>query len=112
MSVRKRIAPADDPDLALIKGVAMDIGKEVVAYVERMYPGAIEHTSSTFRLSLRNCVYNEIMAAMKVTDEKEVLARLVRRKAERRELKALVRKIQETDWDHARARDQAMKERS
>ena len=47
----------------LFKAVAMDIGKEVVAYVERMYPEAVKAASSTFRLSLRNCIYNEIMAA-------------------------------------------------
>jgi len=80
----------------------MDIGKEVVAYVERQYPQAVEHTASTFRLSLRNCIYNEIMAALKTTDREEILARLARRKKDRRELKAMWAKIRDTDWDHAR----------
>ena len=52
----------------LIKQIAMDIGKETVAYVEVMYPKAITATSSTFKLALRNHIYNEIMAAIDVTD--------------------------------------------
>lgn len=68
----------------LIKAIAMDIGKDTVAYVEVMYPGAITATSSTFKLSLRNHIYNQIMAAIEVTDEGKVIARLRERKAFRR----------------------------
>ena len=98
-SVRKRVALPDDPQRALVKGIAMDIGKEVVAYVERMYPQAISATSSTFRLSLRSCIFNEIIAALEVTDEAEILARLERRKKERRELNAMWTRLRETDWE-------------
>lgn len=69
----------------LVKEIAMDIGKEVVAYVEVMYPAAITATSSTFKLSLRNSIYNEIMAAIKVHDGELVLERLKRRKQSRRQ---------------------------
>jgi hypothetical protein len=68
----------------LVKQIAMDIGKETVAYVEVMYPEAITATSSTFRLSLRNHVHNEIMAAIEVTDEGTIVARLKDRKVFRR----------------------------
>lgn len=68
----------------LVKEIAMDIGKEVAAYVEVMYPNAVSSTSSTFRLSLRNCIFNEIMAAIEVTDEGKVIARLRDRKKFRR----------------------------
>ena len=99
MTVRKRVAIADDPDRALVKGIAMDIGKEVVAYVERLYPQAISATPSTFQISLRNCIYNEIIAALAVTDPDEIIKRLALRKAQRRELKAQWASIRETDWD-------------
>ena len=99
MSVRKRVAEADNPQRALVKGIAMDIGKEVVAYIERMYPNAVTATSSTFRLAVRNTVYNEIIAALETTDETEILARLAERKKARRELKALWSNIRDTDWD-------------
>jgi len=104
MPSHKRVAPPDDPDVALIKGVAMDIGKEVVAYVERMYPQAVSATSSTFKLSLRNCIFNEIIAAMRVTDPDEILARLERRRKERRKSKAISDIIRDTDWERYRAR--------
>ena len=100
----KRVATPDDPARALVKGIALDIGKEVVAYVERMYPSAIHATSSSFRLSLRNSIYNEIIAALKVTDEAEILARLARRKKARRDLKRQQALIRDTDWEAARAK--------
>lgn len=102
MTNHKRIALPDDPDTALLKGVAMDIGKEIVAYVERMHPNAINATSGGFPLSLRNSIYNEIVAAMKVTDPVEIQSRLDRRRKQRRELKAAYRNLRETDWEHAR----------
>lgn len=81
----------------LIKEIAMDIGKEVVAYVEVQYPKAIEATSSTFKLSLRNCIYNQIMAAIEVNDAGEIAARLETRKKFRRQWTAAWRKIRATD---------------
>lgn len=91
VAVRSNVS-VNDPR-ALVKEIAMDIGKDVVAYVEVMYPQAIEATSSTFKLSLRNCIYNEIMAAIDVTDEGEIIARLRDRKKFRREWTAAWRKI-------------------
>src|SRR4051812_36162363 len=63
----------------LVKEIAMDIGKEVAAYVERMYPEAVTATSSTFLLSLRNDIYNEIIGALDTTDEKAIIERLSHR---------------------------------
>lgn len=77
----------------LIKEIAMDIGKDVVAYIEVMYPEAITATSSTFKLSVRNSIYNEIMAAIDVSDEGQIRARLRDRKKFRREWTAAYRKI-------------------
>lgn len=77
----------------VVKEIAMDIGKAVVAYVEVQYPEAVTATSSTFRLSLRNCIYNEIMAALETVDEDVIRQRLVERKKWRREWKAMWKKI-------------------
>lgn len=71
----------------VIKAIAMDIGKDTVDYIERMYPKAVMAASSTFKLSLRNHIYNEIMAAIKLNDEGKILARLEWRKRFRRHLK-------------------------
>jgi hypothetical protein len=65
----------------IIKEIAIDIGKEVAAHIETMYPKAVEATSSTFLLSVRNCVYNQIMAALETIDEDEIRRRLEDRRA-------------------------------
>jgi len=77
----------------LVKEIAMDIGKEVVAHIEMMYPAAISATPSTFKLSVRNTVFNEIMAAIKVNDAGQIAARLKERKAMRRKLGAAYREM-------------------
>jgi len=103
----KRVAEPDDPARALVKGVALDIGKEVVAYIEYMYPQAIAATSSTFKIAIRNKIYNEIIAALEVTDEAEILARLVDRKKWRREQKKQWALLRDTDWEAFRAKKAA-----
>ncbi len=88
-SVSKK--PKKDIPADLFKEIAMDIAKEVVHYVSRMYPKAIEATSSTFKLSLRNCIYNEIMEAIKVNDEGKIVARLKFNEGFRRHMNRLAR---------------------
>lgn len=80
-------------DRELVKQIAMDIGKDTVAYIEVMYPKAIEATSSTFKLSLRNHIYNQIMAAIEVNDAGQIQARLEDRKKFRREWLATYRRM-------------------
>mgnify|MGYP000983057564 CR=1 FL=1 len=69
---------------ALIREIAMDIGNDTVAYIEVMYPEAVAAASSTFRLSVRNYIYNQIMAAVQINDESEIASRLRQRKTDRR----------------------------
>jgi hypothetical protein len=83
--------PLLPPDL--LKSMAMDIGKEVAAYIERMYPAAVEAASSSFLLSLRNSIYNEIVATMEARTVGETEMRLERRKSDRRKLRALVKAV-------------------
>lgn len=75
---------AGDPTRALIKAIAMDIGKAVVHHIMTMYPDAAAALRESGRLSVRNCVHNEIMAALEVTDEGQIIARLQDRKEHRR----------------------------
>jgi hypothetical protein len=81
----------------LIKAIAMDVGKQVAAHIEVMYPDAVKATSSTFLLSVRNSVYNEIMAAIEVNAAGEISARLKGRTAWRRQWKAAYRKMRKRD---------------
>lgn len=81
---------------SLVQQIAMDIGKDTVAYIEVQYPEAIRATSSTFKLSVRNHIYNQIMAALETTDADAIVARLADRKKHRREWTAQWRKIRST----------------
>lgn len=82
-------APTQQPiERDLVREIAMDVGKEVAAYIERQYPKAVEATSSTFLLSVRNTVCNQILAALAVTDPAEIERRLKMRSQERRKLRA------------------------
>lgn len=65
-----------------IKAIAMNIGKNVACYIETMYPEAVKAVSSTFLLSLRNSIYNEIMEAL--TSEGDVQETFKRDKKFRR----------------------------
>lgn len=86
-------AKASDRTKALVRAMAMDIGKEVVSRIRIMYPAAIAACPSTFPLSVRNCIHNEIMAAIEITDEGRIIARLDDRKKFRREQVAFYNKI-------------------
>ena len=79
----------------IIKEIAMDIGKEVAAHIEIMYPAAVQAASSTFLLSVRNCVYNQIMASLEVIDEQQIRERLVARRKFRRQHKAFYRNLRQ-----------------
>ena len=56
----------------LIKAMAEAVGKSLAAYVEVMYPEAIKAASSTFKLSLKNHVYNDIMHVTTLHTEAEI----------------------------------------
>lgn len=96
------LVKAGDPARELVKAIAMDIGKEVVAYIDVMYPQAPAACASTFRLALRNSIYNQIMAALEVTDEGKIIARLQERKTWRRQWKAQWKKIRAMPQRHSR----------
>lgn len=92
----KQIALRAEPSWsrALVKEIAMDIGKDVALHIEVMYPRAIEATSSTFLLSVRNSIHNQIMAALDgPIDEESIRKRLADRKAWRKRHRAAWKKI-------------------
>lgn len=77
----------------LVKAIAEQIGKDLVSYIEVMYPQAIKATSSTFKTSMKNHVYNDIMAIAELHDEVSLRERLAFREKHRREWLAQWRKI-------------------
>lgn len=81
----------------VVKQIATDIGKDTVAYIEVMYPKAIEATSSSFKLSVRNHIHNQVMSAIELPTEDAVSDWLASRKKHRREWLATYREIRERD---------------
>lgn len=84
MSGRELTKP--DLDRQLISEVAMDIGKEMVAYLEIQYPVQFATFNSGTKLSIRNHIHNDIMAALDTVNADEIRARLDRRKKHRRDM--------------------------
>ena len=68
----------------IIKLIAMDIGKDTATYIEVMYPEAIKSTSSTFKISMRNHVYNDIMSIVELHDARAIRKRLADNAAHRK----------------------------
>src|SRR5260370_761439 len=85
--MNKLPARRTDWSKALVRAIAMDIGKAAVFHLETMYPAAIKACPATMRLSLRNHIHNEIMSSLEVNDEGEILARLKERKGSRRRIR-------------------------
>lgn len=76
-----------------MQAIAKDIGNAVFHHIEIMYPEAIKACSSTFRTSVQNCTFNEIMGAVKVTDIGQIVSRLDDRKKHRRKVSAMYKQI-------------------
>ena len=70
-----------------LKAVARGIGKEVAFYIEQMYPEAVKAASSTFLLSIRNCVHNAVMDA--IESDEDFVDRLRRQDNFRRQLRKI-----------------------
>lgn len=71
-------------DRELVSKIAMDIGKSAVSKIRVMYPDVYAVMNSGCRLTLRNHIHNEIMAALNTVDAEEIEARLKERAAFRR----------------------------
>lgn len=82
---------------ALISDVAMEIGKEMVAYLEIQYPDVFAAMNSGCRLSVRNRIHNDIMWAIQNRDENEYRGWIARRRDSRRNLLKSVRARRKDD---------------
>jgi hypothetical protein len=89
--------PSEPWDRELVKAIAMDIGKAAVHHLETMCPAAIAACPPNMKLSLRNSIHNEIMAALETSDAEKIKERLRVRKEHRRRIKAAYTKAREPD---------------
>lgn len=96
-------APPPTPDL--IKAMAKAVGTNLIAYLEVMYPEAIKATSSTFKTSMKNHVYNDIMMVAKLHTAPEIEKWLAENEAHHKRWLAQWRKIRKMKTPHARRTD-------
>lgn len=75
---------------ALVRQIAMDVGKQVVDHIDGMYPQMFANVSKTSAsMSIRNTAYNAIMEAVKAANNGEVELMLARHDAHRRTMRKL-----------------------
>ena len=73
---------------ALVRQIAMDVGKQVVAHIEYAYPDACRAVAwKSARPSIRNCTHNAIMEAVKAANHGEVEPMLERHDGHRRTMR-------------------------
>jgi len=87
----KVLPPTDD----IIRRIAMDVGKQVVEHLERVHGDMVRAAPSwkSSRLSIRNCVHNNIMAAVRAADEGRYEEWIAENDEHRRKMRAARRKM-------------------
>lgn len=75
---------------ALVRQIAMDVGKQVVDHIEHAYPAMCEAVAwNSARLSIRNCTHNAVMEAVKAANRGEVELMLKRHDEHRRSMRKM-----------------------
>lgn len=75
---------------ALVRQIAMDVGKQVAFHIETQYPAMLDAVAAkSAALSIRNTAYNAIMEAVKAANRGEVEQMLKRHDNHRRTIRKL-----------------------
>jgi aconitase B len=75
---------------ALVRQIAMDVGKQVVDHIEHAYPAMCDAVAwNSARTSIRNCTHNAIMEAVKAANEGAIDPMLERHDDHRRTMRRL-----------------------
>ena len=91
---------ADGISRDLIKAMAMDAGKSLCAYLEVMFPQVWHGQNSGFKLSMRNHVYNDIMALVDLHSADAIKKRLAANEAHRKAWVGAYRKMRRKKCKH------------
>lgn len=74
----------------LVRQIAMDVGKQVVAHIEHAYPAMLRSVAEdSAKLSIRNATHNAIMEAVSAANKGEVELMLDRHDKHRRVMRKL-----------------------
>lgn len=81
----------------LLKNLAWEVSKNVVDHHKFVYAKIFKNAPSTFPISLRNAIYNEIQSAIKCRTDNDIREWIVRSKQHRKEMRRLRRANRETE---------------
>ena len=73
----------------ILRRIAMEIGKEVVAHIEHAYPEMFDAVSASAKLSVRNATYNAVMMHVRAADCGETDKLIKDMEEHRRKMRAL-----------------------
>ena len=76
----------------LIKKLAWEVAKNVIDHHKNVYAEIFKSAPSTFPISLRNGIYNEIVSAIKCRNDVEISRWIALSEAHRTEMRRLKRK--------------------
>jgi hypothetical protein len=85
----KDLALQDHDDV--IKLLAWEVAKNVIDHHKFVYSKIFEAAPSTFPISIRNAIYNEIQSAIKCRTDQEMKEWIAKSEAHRKEMKRLKR---------------------
>ncbi len=75
----------------LIEKLAWEVSKNVIDHHKRVYSKVFAEAPSTFSISLRNSIYNEISSAIKCKTDNDILDWIERSEAHRKEMRRFKR---------------------
>lgn len=76
---------------AMIKRLAWEVSKNVIDHHKWVYPKIFENAPSTFPISLRNSIYNQIESAIKCHTDSDIRDWIAKSEAHRKEMRRLKR---------------------
>jgi DNA-binding FadR family transcriptional regulator len=75
---------------AIVRQIAMDVGKQVVDHIEHAYPKICDAVAwNSARTSIRNCTHNAIMEAVEAANEGQIEQMIERHDEHRRTMRKL-----------------------
>jgi len=88
--VSKNLPATVDFSEAIVRQIAMDVGKQVVDHIEHAYSPMCDAVAwKSARVSIRNCTHNAVMEAVKAANKGEIEQMLERHDKHRREMRGL-----------------------
>lgn len=75
----------------LLKRLAWEVARNVIDHHKNVYPEIFENAPSTFAISMRNSIFNQIESAIKCRNDLDITQWIYKSEAHRKEMRRLKR---------------------